>query len=817
MNLSDITTQPYILALFKRDDGTRFLLGLGAYEFKDSQQHFIANTMVNDVVDMQGTDGALLAGQVRRASTQSFDGYVGDGGVIKSTVEQYRKDFIAYFQKNHFYTVVYIFADGTAIQRKRGYIIDSPEVKELYQMTPEYHVALNFEDVNYYKYAENSDGDEIYSNTANITSKITTTGGLVWSMSAVPIAGEGTRFTLYGTLAEENLQSVQLKGQTSQPTYSGKNLVYTKAGIDGGITFSYDSSTGATTITGQQSYGFSLSQQVETNLPAGTYTVSIDAPQEVIIGVGIYDSSDNRTAEEIAAGQTSLTFTAIAPIAKFETIVAGLDSGTTYNLTFKLQLESGSVATTFEPYVGGIASPNPDYPQTIHTVSGEQTITISGGNSQSQSYTVNLGKNLFDISTQPTWTVGNTTSSVSDGIMTVSGDYAVGILVDVTPNTEYTISCITEIITSGGSISGNIRVYSSKKVWISNDNTFNSGSNSQVYLNFYAGGGSNGVVKFSNIQLEKGSTATTYAPYFTPIELCKIGTYQDYIYKSNGDWYVHKEIGYKAVATSDIYAVATQYTNVSYYNFAKPSDYAGYGNYKYYPVTCSHAIFAGSPSGGWDTADAISKGYTAAGANWIWIGFTKGTTLAQAQTALDGIYFYYALATPTDTQITDVDLIADLEDLLGADTYSPSTAFGITATNNLPAWLSISAHSGSGGVVWDNIGATWEEGGEGGDSFVTVDSITDVFPTITIIGSAHNPKITNITTGQVLQYAGNVASGQKLVIDVQQKTAKLSGTSVITNVSGDWLYLKPGMNRIAYTIDNSTVNYATIEWQEITG
>lgn len=690
MNLSDITTQPYILALFKRDDGTRFLLGLGAYEFKDSQQHFIANTMVNDVVDMQGTDGALLAGQVRRASTQSFDGYVGDGGVIKSTVEQYRKDFIAYFQKNHFYTVVYIFADGTAIQRKRGYIIDSPEVKELYQMTPEYHVALNFEDVNYYKYAENSDGDEIYSNTANITSKITTTGGLVWSMSAVPITGEGTRFTLYGTLAEENLQSVQLKGQTSQPTYSGKNLVYTKAGIDGGITFAYDSSTGTTTIIGQQSYGFSLSQKVETNLPAGTYTVSIDAPQEIIIGVGIYDGSDNRTAEEIAAGQTSLTFTAIAPIAKFETIVAGLDSGTTYNLTFKLQLESGSAATTFEPYTGGVASPNPDYPQTVHTVSGEQTIIISDGNGQSQSYTVDLGS----------------------------------------------------------------------------------------------------------------------------IELCKIGTYQDYIYKSGDDWYVHKETKKLNVSALSgwFYNSNTNFrtlTGVSDIKFPSSSDMVG-------DILCSdYSALSGNAA----ATSTYDYGIALGGAGYVSIRNKNLTSLSELNTYLTNnqVYAYVVLATATDTQITDADLISNLNDLLGADTYSPSTAFEITTTNDLPAWLSVSAHSGSGGVVWDNIGATWEEGGEGGDSFVTVDSITDVFPTITIIGPANNPKITNITTGQVLQYAGNVARGQKLVIDVQQKTAKLSGTSVITNVSGDWLYLKPGMNRIAYTIDNSTVNYATIEWQEITG
>ena len=62
MNLADITTKCYILALIIRDDGERLLLGDGAYEFKDSQQHFQPNTYANDVVELQGTDGQMLAG-----------------------------------------------------------------------------------------------------------------------------------------------------------------------------------------------------------------------------------------------------------------------------------------------------------------------------------------------------------------------------------------------------------------------------------------------------------------------------------------------------------------------------------------------------------------------------------------------------------------------------------------------------------------------------------------------------------------------------------------------------------------------------------
>lgn len=181
MNLDDIKTECFILSLFIRDDGQRFLLGSGAYEFKKEQLHFAANVFQNDVVEVQGDDGTLLAGQVRRASTQAFDGYIGDATVSKPDIEQYRRNFFTFFRKNHFYTVVYIFSDGSAIQRRKGYIVDAPEVKELWQVFPNYHIALNFEDVNYYTYNEDADGQEVYGKNAIVSrSTEVSSGGVIW-------------------------------------------------------------------------------------------------------------------------------------------------------------------------------------------------------------------------------------------------------------------------------------------------------------------------------------------------------------------------------------------------------------------------------------------------------------------------------------------------------------------------------------------------------------------------------------------------------------------------------------------------------------
>lgn len=170
----------YILALIKRDDGERLLLGSGFYEFTAGLKHFNPNLFANDVVELQGTDGQLLAGQVRRSTSQVFEGIIGDGTTSKQMVEQKRREFFLFFRKQHHYTVVYIMPDGTAIKRDRGYITEAPAVQELYQVQPKWRVALAFEDVNYYSYAEDSQGNEIYSFEAELGLANIADGGLVW-------------------------------------------------------------------------------------------------------------------------------------------------------------------------------------------------------------------------------------------------------------------------------------------------------------------------------------------------------------------------------------------------------------------------------------------------------------------------------------------------------------------------------------------------------------------------------------------------------------------------------------------------------------
>ena len=54
-----------------------------------------------------------------------------------------------------------------------------------------------------------------------------------------------------------------------------------------------------------------------------------------------------------------------------------IESGNTINQTFTPQVEFGSSATEYEPYVGGIPSPNPLYPQTINSVGDDGNLVVT--------------------------------------------------------------------------------------------------------------------------------------------------------------------------------------------------------------------------------------------------------------------------------------------------------------------------------------------------------------------------------------------------------------------------------------------------------
>lgn len=731
MAIKNVEPKCFILALFIRNDGARFLLGSGAYEFKDSQQHFAANTMENDVVSVQGNDGYLLAGQVRRPGVQSFDGYVGDSSTSKTAVESLRREFFQFFRKGYFYKVVYVFPDGSAIQRKRGFIVDAPAVQELYQIYPEYHVALNFEDINYYFYDENAEGEEIYGKSATIGLSMAS-GGLIWDANGAVV--EPLTFTGVVTVkdaAQINnllsvpapLESVSLNGDTYQQTYSGIQLL-TK---DGYATSFTDTGfwVGLTSNTINEDLGYGWGRWTSTQntrwvnifprmqgaikdgtyKPDTTYTILIQWKNVInfkSLNISQSNNGENPFSTDVTTFDLgSMGGTAQAIVQTKSTITSDMyalrsfltktSASETARIDLRVTIVEGSYSNlNWQPYVGGAPSPNPDYPQEVQTVTGEQTIRISSKAGASHTYPISLGS----------------------------------------------------------------------------------------------------------------------------IELCKIGDYQDYIYKSGGAWYVHKEVGLANISSSDLSSFNTHsgtHTTVNYNNGSvkklnsaeeisvKSSNFVGVNN---------RQTWGGS------ALNSVSQAHNG---NYLQFALpnSAGTTYAEVQSYFQShpTSVYYALATPTDTQITDTTLIGQLNILNSTKLYVGENSLRVTTGgNNQSVKLDITYYT----QLENGYGFIWEEGRVPSYN-VAIDSVDSVYPVLTITGETIEPIITNVTTGTMLKYNGTVAASQTLVIDMMSQTATLNGTSVIGNITGDWLYFSPGNNRVEYTATNANAPDATIEWQEIIG
>ena len=164
--------------------------------------------------------------------------------------------------------------------------------------------------------------------------------------------------------------------------------------------------------------------------------------------------------------------------------------------------------------------------------------------------------------------------------------------------------------------------------------------------------------------------STTYTVNLGSMELCKIGTYQDYIYKTNGNWYKHAEIG-KATFTGDVsenWLYQDSGTNTNRFRIAitdLASQKNGYCNSNEFVVS------------GVSTDTQLVGIVNSIVYYRINKSTLASTTPSDFKTWLTThhMVIYTALVTATDTQITDTDLIAQLDDV-----EEWLTRYGYTAT-----------------------------------------------------------------------------------------------------------------------------------------
>lgn len=101
----------------------------------------------------------------------------------------------------------------------------------------------------------------------------------------------------------------------------------------------------------------------------------------------------------------------------------------TYTAKFTgVMLNYGDTALPWEPYTGGIPSPNPDYPQPINSIgdSGSVDVVVSDNNGNSQTLTINTPNGLCGI---PVGTGGNYTDSTGQQLVCDEVDFERGVYV----------------------------------------------------------------------------------------------------------------------------------------------------------------------------------------------------------------------------------------------------------------------------------------------------------------------------------------------------------------------------------------------------
>ena len=339
---------------------------------------------------------------------------------------------------------------------------------------------------------------------------------VVWS-NWEKVTGTGTTLTLNNT--EHAPMSLVYKGDTYQNTAPGKNL-FNKNNIAYDMLYIYENQqAGETRIVASEStycvYVPIQTTGVKYTISGLTksYNVAIMKAQPVVDG-----GDDVLTWTQSSKTGAYTTYSAVPSNCTYLALFFELGNSTLAEVVDSLQIEQGDTATSYEPYSNG---PSPTSPRGIHVVSGDNSIEVSNGdNTQSASYPINLGiKNLFNKNT-----VSSGYRLDSLGNLYADASYFASDFIEVRPNTQYKT---------------NIEPTSYKRMCEYDLNKTYLGGKDNQGVNTITTSSSTFYIKISGLLTELDGTkvakgATTDSISDNPIELNKIGTYQDYIRKSTG-------------------------------------------------------------------------------------------------------------------------------------------------------------------------------------------------------------------------------------------------------------------------------------------
>lgn len=452
---------------------------------------------------------------------------------------------------------------------------------------------------------------------------------------------------------------LQLFGNTEQASYTGKNIL---EGIElGDINFNtgvISSSTNSWRSLNYIEYDTSFTYYFSINSELSTVTINLRFYNKDYEYIGY--STLKGSGSNFGITKTTSVIDDTPKYFKFRTTLTNISSADEDIMI------STSSDTTYEPYVGGVPAPNPDYPQDIHVVTGNNTIGVTG-------------KNLFNIN----GTVVPGTSPLNkynNGfILTKASNRTIKFELDTeAPAGTYTISYDTiNYVHTGTGNAFFVSLQDAQNNNIVNNVILNDTGATitvpdgfkRLYFFISNSQGDEATITIDNVQLEEGSTATPYKPYYHQdytvnlgsMELCKIGNYQDYLYKENGNWYIKKLIDKDILTDTDNWAINTSSATYIVYARTKATLLAnltdGY---------CNYFIVTTKASGITNIGNVIRCGPGTGNMYYVVVQLADYPNLNTLNNWLSwlenhNIVFYGVLRTPTTTQITDTTLISQLD------------------------------------------------------------------------------------------------------------------------------------------------------------
>ena len=145
-----------------------------------------------------------------------------------------------------------------------------------------------------------------------------------------------TGYVPYNTVQYKQI-GVQLYNNTSTSDY-----------VNNGITTNFSNNT--YTLSGTTDIHWAnLTPFLAIDLPVGTYTISINEPQNFRLALRLITIDNEKYDMSIKAGTTSTTFTTTKPMVRTYLFIT-VATGTTINTSFKFQLQAGDKALPIEEY-----------------------------------------------------------------------------------------------------------------------------------------------------------------------------------------------------------------------------------------------------------------------------------------------------------------------------------------------------------------------------------------------------------------------------------------------------------------------------------